>query len=774
MYHIIMALRRGDVFPGLLVVTLTLTLAENVLAQVEPDLGKTGSICPPEIDCFNGYCPAGSMFCECHPGFGGFACETACPQGCEANGACETSSQGDAVCSCYAGFEYVSGTGCSSVDDNTTTAEASNTRNQNVTAITTTRTPQHPTTTTALQSTTLRHIAMRTCAPGFVCVHGQCAPDSIRCECDEGWSGAFCGEVCSKNCTDHGRCMVHVDGTSYCSCHWLYTGEYCEDKMPPPPPIDTSTTDSSLLPANYNDTLRGFEVRSCLPGFVCLYGRCTMEVNATGPSCECDPGWQGVFCQNRCDLDCGEFGLCRTTAWKRNLKMYCSCVDGYTGARCNRSTINDTVPDFEEIPMTSVDWDISDGLRPLEERECVVGFVCKHGRCTDGSGIKCDCDPGYLGVFCHVECTLQCVHGNCSVQNNGTAVCNCDVKYTGFNCSEPRKFPELDKGDSMVQWYVVGACGAVLLILIVLLFVLPYWMWKRGHIFMMKLIYHFKSFEDDDKKQYDAFISYSSTDNDFVVHQLFPKLTEMKFKVCVHQKDFIAGETIANNIIDAVDNSRRTILVVTPDFIRSEFCRFEYQQAQYQMIKQRQRIIPIVLRDVAEEKKNMDATLRSILETITYLDYPQDEDPKKLEKFWKRLELSMPKRKARQGSVHQNDPSTYLRLDSTSSGYSTASSASRVTAASVSSARGSNQKGAKSESRPPLPARDPRSGGNRGDRRRSSSSSRSQNGAALRVDSVEIEMERPDRNERVRRSSGGGGRGDGYSNGYVNPAYAMK
>lgn len=259
---------------------------------------------------------------------------------------------------------------------------------------------------------------------------------------------------------------------------------------------------------------------------------------------------------------------------------------------------------------------------------------------------------------------------------------------------------------------------------------------------------------------YSGYSCFLETKNEYAVHSICGKL------VCV--------TAIANNIIDAVDNSRRTILVVTPDFIRSEFCRFEYQQAQYQMIKQRQRIIPIVLRDVAEEKKNMDATLRSILETITYLDYPQDEDPKKLEKFWKRLELSMPKRKARQGSVHQNDPSAYLRLDSTSSGYSTASSASRVTAASVSSARGSNQKGAKSESRPPLPARDPRSGGNRGDRRSSSSSSRSQNGAALRVDSVEIEMERPDRNERVRRSSGGGGRGDGYSNGYVNPAYAMK
>ena len=46
-----------------------------------------------------------------------------------------------------------------------------------------------------------------------------------------------------------------------------------------------------------------------------------------------------------------------------------------------------------------------------------------------------------------------------------------------------------------------------------------------------------------DKKLYDAFISYSRMDDDFVIQQLFPKLTEMKFKVCVHTKDFIPGES---------------------------------------------------------------------------------------------------------------------------------------------------------------------------------------------------------------------------------------
>lgn len=126
---------------------------------------------------------------------------------------------------------------------------------------------------------------------------------------------------------------------------------------------------------------------------------------------------------------------------------------------------------------------------------------------------------------------------------------------------------------------------------------------------------------------------------------------------------------IANNIITAVENSRRTILILTPEFIKSDFCRFEYQQAQLQMLKQKQRIIPLVLRDISREK-NMDETLRSILDTSTYLDWPQNNDPNKIEKFWKRLELSMPKKKSASSECSSGTQSTTNSLASRSSLFS--------------------------------------------------------------------------------------------------------
>ena len=76
--------------------------------------------------------------------------------------------------------------------------------------------------------------------------------------------------------------------------------------------------------------------------------------------------------------------------------------------------------------------------------------------------------------------------------------------------------------------------------------------------------------------KYDAFVSYSAADSDWVLQKLVPNLEgnnqdiqdENRIKLCVYDRDFIAGHAITECIIEAIKNSRKVILIVTENFIQ--------------------------------------------------------------------------------------------------------------------------------------------------------------------------------------------------------------
>lgn len=85
-------------------------------------------------------------------------------------------------------------------------------------------------------------------------------------------------------------------------------------------------------------------------------------------------------------------------------------------------------------------------------------------------------------------------------------------------------------------------------------------------------------------------------------------------------------------------------MVISQNYIESEWCRLEYQKAQHEMLKLKHKIIPIILDDISKVKH--DKNLKAILNSVTYIEWPGESDSKKLEKFWKQLKLSMPKRQS--------------------------------------------------------------------------------------------------------------------------------
>lgn len=96
---------------------------------------------------------------------------------------------------------------------------------------------------------------------------------------------------------------------------------------------------------------------------------------------------------------------------------------------------------------------------------------------------------------------------------------------------------------------------------------------------------------------FDAFISYSSKDIDWVVNELMSQLEggkdDERFKVCVHERDFRVGRSIAENIITNLVQSVTCILVLTKEFTDSYWCNFEAHAAN-QIFQEQNRIDNLV------------------------------------------------------------------------------------------------------------------------------------------------------------------------------------
>ena len=97
---------------------------------------------------------------------------------------------------------------------------------------------------------------------------------------------------------------------------------------------------------------------------------------------------------------------------------------------------------------------------------------------------------------------------------------------------------------------------------------------------------------------YDAFVLYSSVDDDRLwVH--YKLLTELEnvygFRLCIHHRNFPAGVDIIDNIAQAIRTSRKVLVVMSPNFIRSDCCIEEVQMTR---ALDRNKMIVIMYKDV--------------------------------------------------------------------------------------------------------------------------------------------------------------------------------
>ncbi|CAC5382203.1 unnamed protein product [Mytilus coruscus] len=143
--------------------------------------------------------------------------------------------------------------------------------------------------------------------------------------------------------------------------------------------------------------------------------------------------------------------------------------------------------------------------------------------------------------------------------------------------------------------------------------------------------------EGRQKYKFDAFLSYADEDRLFVIMNIIKKLEEKEnFRLCVHERDFIPGCDVADNIINAIHNSRKVIFVVTPSFLRSRWCIFELNMAYMEYVVSRQGfdcLIMVIKEKISE--RDIPRNMYDIMKDESYLKFPDDEADEVT--FWERL-----------------------------------------------------------------------------------------------------------------------------------------
>jgi hypothetical protein len=71
-------------------------------------------------------------------------------------------------------------------------------------------------------------------------------------------------------------------------------------------------------------------------------------------------------------------------------------------------------------------------------------------------------------------------------------------------------------------------------------------------------------------------VSYDSLDHGWIRQHLMPELEDRQgLRLCIHERDFIPGEQIVDNIARYVERSKKVMMVFSKNFVRSEWCQFE-------------------------------------------------------------------------------------------------------------------------------------------------------------------------------------------------------
>ncbi|UYV81680.1 Tl [Cordylochernes scorpioides] len=142
--------------------------------------------------------------------------------------------------------------------------------------------------------------------------------------------------------------------------------------------------------------------------------------------------------------------------------------------------------------------------------------------------------------------------------------------------------------------------------------------------------------EMDEDKLYDAFICYSHEDRDVAV-ELSAELESKApfYTLCIHERDWTPGNMIEDNVAQSVKDSRRTVMILSEEFLKSPWFPVEFRTAYRYMLEENMDRMIIVIKGQLPDESTLDSDLKYLLQTKTYLEWKERW-------FWEKFRFAMP------------------------------------------------------------------------------------------------------------------------------------
>ena len=282
-----------------------------------------------------------------------------------------------------------------------------------------------------------------------------------------------------------------------------------------------------------------------------------------------------------------------------------------------------------------------------------MNFIRLLSMTLDGNQFRCDCHSKWLKIWLLKH--KDRIPNQDKILCVTTGVPIVDTDDSNFVCLKPVPL-NLILALAFVGFIILGMVPLVLYI-------------NRTRIqvfFIAKFNIHCCKNKVKTNLKYDIFLSHSSLDDDIVFSELIPKLEnhDPPFKLCRDDRDFTVGKTIASNIITNIESSLTTLLVISNNFLQSEWCRMEFKQAHLKLLTEKRANLIMIMLETPKQDL-MDKELKYYVKTNVYLN-------KNDKYFWPKLFQALPIRESSDNS--SSSISTSVQESSVSSFPSTSSS----------------------------------------------------------------------------------------------------